>query len=144
MRHLFAGVALVIAAAALSGCYYEPGYGYVRGSTYSGDAYYGTPAPVYNDGYYGGYYDDYGYSGCCYAPRVSVGIRSVWYGGSGYRGDGRAYYGHGYDRYDRRGSSPRGGRYDGRGDGHSSHAGNSRRGDHDRDRDRDRDGSRGH
>ena len=140
MRRLFASVALIIAAAALSGCYYQPGYGYVRGGNYSGDAYYGTPAPVYNSGYYDGYYDGYGYGGyggCCYAPGVSVGIRSVWYGGSGYRRDGRAYYGHDYDR---RGESQRGGRYGGRGDSHSSRGGDSGRGGHQRRRDRDGDG----
>ena len=95
MKRLLASLVLIVAAAALSGCYYDPGYSYVRGSGYSGDAYYGDGgnayyvAPGYYDGYYGGYY------GCCYAPGVSVGVSSVWYGGSRYRHDGyRDYRGH--------------------------------------------------
>lgn len=105
---------ILIAAASLSGCYYDPGYSYVRSSGYGGDAYYGQStstyyaAPGYYDGYYpgyygGGYYSD-GYYGCCYAPSLSIGISSGWYGGSrhyrrdrddGYRGhyrsEGRGY-----------------------------------------------------
>jgi hypothetical protein len=98
MKRLLASLVLIVAAATLSGCYYDPGYSYVRGSGYSGDAYYGDGgnayyvAPGYYDGYYGGYY------GCCYAPGVSVGVSSVWYGGSRYRHDGyrgyRDYRGH--------------------------------------------------
>lgn len=105
MKRLLASLALIAATAALSGCYYDPGYSYVRGSGYVGDAYYGdggsayVVAPGYYDnGYYGGYYGN-GYYGCCYAPGVSVGVSSVWYGGSRYRHDGyrdgdRDYRGH--------------------------------------------------
>ncbi|MEO7066603.1 MAG: hypothetical protein ABI114_06820 [Rhodanobacter sp.] len=39
MRRLLSGVILIIAAAALSGCYYQPGYGYVRSTNSGGDAY---------------------------------------------------------------------------------------------------------
>lgn len=106
MKRVLAGLALVVATAALSGCYYDPGYSYVRPvTTYGGDAYYGNgvtydyAAPSYyypSYGYYGGY-------GCCYAPSVSVGIGGVWYSGhSRYYGGhggyyGRGYYGRGYD-----------------------------------------------
>jgi hypothetical protein len=98
MKRLLASLALITAAAALSGCYYDPGYSYVRGSVYSGDAYYGQGgnayfvAPNYYDGYYG-------YYGCCYAPGVSIGYygdsRYRYYRGGGYRGDG-GYHGGGY------------------------------------------------
>jgi hypothetical protein len=101
MKRLVSGLILIVAAATLSGCYYDPGYSYVRGPGPAGDAYYGDGggaryvAPAYDgyygDGYYGGggYYDyggggDYG---CCYSPGVSVGISSTWYGGSRYRRD---------------------------------------------------------
>lgn len=116
MKRLLATVVLIVAAATLSGCYYDPGYSYVRGSGYAGDAYYGDggsgyyATPGYYDGYYGGYY------GCCYAPGVSVGVSSVWYGGSRYRHDGDHYrdhrdyrdhagqwQGHGGDRGEHRG-----------------------------------------
>jgi len=99
MKRVLAGLALVVATAALSGCYYDPGYSYVRPVTYGGDAYYGS-------GYYaapGYYYPSYGYYGygCCYVPPVSIGIGGVWYSGSHYRGhyDGRyggRYGGHGW------------------------------------------------
>jgi hypothetical protein len=105
MKRLLASVALVVAAAALSGCYYDPGYSYVRGSSYNGDAYYGQAAPVYEGGYggyyggpgygyydgysgYGGYGGGYGGYGCCYGSGVSVGV----YSGS--------HYHHDYDRDD--------------------------------------------
>lgn len=80
---------ILIAAASLSGCYYDPGYSYVRSSGYGGDAYYGQgvatyyAAPGYYDGYYPSYYGS-SYYGCCYAPSLSVGISSGWYGGSRY------------------------------------------------------------
>lgn len=101
MKRPLAFLALSIAVAALSGCYYDPGYSYVRGAGYGGDAYYGSgttyyPAPAYYDGYYPGYYG--GYYGCCYAPGVSIGISGRWYGGSRHR-DYRRYdgpAGHGY------------------------------------------------
>ena len=100
MKGLLACLVLAFSAVALSGCYYDPGYGYVRGSGYSGDAYYGSgstyyAAPGYYDGY-SGYYPGYynGYDGCCYAPGVNIGIGAGWYGGSRYR-DYRGYRGHG-------------------------------------------------
>jgi hypothetical protein len=108
MKRLFAGLAVVAVAATLSGCYYDPGYSYVRGSGYAGDAYYGRAAPVYQGGYYAapGYYDGYyGYGyGCCYASGVSVGYyggsRYNYYRGGGYRGrgdhDDHGYHGHDY------------------------------------------------
>ncbi len=104
MKRVLAGLALAIAASALAGCYYDPGYSYVRPvTTYGGgDAYYGNgvtydyAAPSYyypSYGYYGGY-------GCCYAPSISLGIGGVWYSGhSHYYGGhggyyrGRSYYG---------------------------------------------------
>lgn len=108
MKRLLASLALTAAVVAVSGCYYDPGYSYVRGSGYVGDAYYGDGGSTYvvTPGYYDGYYDNYyggyygnGYYGCCYAPGVSVGVGSVWYGGSryrhdGYRDDHRDYRGH--------------------------------------------------
>ncbi len=106
MKRILASFILVAAAVSLSGCYYDPGYSYVRGSGYGGDAYYGRGAATYYaaPGYYDGYYPDYygsGYYGCCYAPRVSIGVSSGWYGGSryyrphresGYRDDHRGGY----------------------------------------------------
>lgn len=131
MKRLLASLALITAAAVLSGCYYDPGYRYVRHSGYGGDAYYGQgdgayyAAPGYYDGYYGGGYYDNGYYGCCYAPGVSVGISSGWYGGS---------RDHGYQDYrgsrDYRGSGYRGGHDDHRSDyrGHGGNYGGDRRG----------------
>jgi hypothetical protein len=119
MKRLLASLVLIVAAAALSGCYYDPGYSYVRGSGYSGDAYYGDGgnayyvAPGYYDGYYGGYY------GCCYAPGVSVGVSSVWYGGSRYRHDGYR---------DHRDYRSHAGQWRGHGDGRSDYRGGSRDG----------------
>ncbi len=91
MKRLLASLIMGVAAATLSGCYYDPGYSYVRSSGYGGDAYYGRGGsdyvvPGYYDGYYGsGYYGGYGY-----APGVSV-----WYSDSHYRHDGyRGYRGH--------------------------------------------------
>jgi hypothetical protein len=76
-----------IALAALGGCVYDPGYGYVRGDGYYGDAYYGT-APAYYD-YGPGYGYGYGYPGY-YGPSFSLGLN---YGGY-YRH--RGGYGHGH------------------------------------------------
>lgn len=118
MKRLFASLALAAAAVALSGCYLDPGYSYVRQNGYQGDAYYGHGVRTYDDGYYGYYgapaYRGYGYGyGCCYAPGVSLGIGGVWYGDSYYRG-GRNYRGRGHDY--------RGGRWQGRrDDGGSRH-----------------------
>lgn len=112
MKRGLAGLALIIVAAALSGCYYDPGYSYVRPVHHGGDAYYGEAspsyyvAPAYAGGYYGdGYYSDgyyYGgaYYGCCYAPSVSIGIRRGGYRDSRYRHDHDR--GHGYYRGDHR------------------------------------------
>lgn len=104
MKRQFAWLLLAVAAAALSGCYYDPGYSYVRGSASGGDAYYGSGSTYYAaPGYYGGYYARYynGYDGCCYAPGVNIGISGRWYGGSRYRG----YRGYGdYRRGDYSGS----------------------------------------
>ncbi|GAB3793047.1 hypothetical protein [Dyella agri] len=86
MKRLLSGFVLVAFAVLLSGCYYDPGYSYVRATPYAGPAYYGNGV-VYGDGYYaapgwyGGWYD--GWYGCCYAPGVTVG--GVWYGRGGYR-----------------------------------------------------------
>ena len=106
MKRILASFILIAAAASLSGCYYDPGYSYVRGSGYGGDAYYGQGAATYYaaPGYYDGYYPDYygsGYYGCCYAPSLSIGVSSGWYGGSRYyrsnRQSGyRDYHGGGY------------------------------------------------
>jgi hypothetical protein len=106
MKRLLASLVLIVAAAALSGCYYDPGYSYVRGSAY-------YVAPGYYDGYYGGYY------GCCYAPGVSVGVSSVWYGGSRYRHDGYR---------DHRDYRSHAGQWRGHGDGRSDYRGGSRDG----------------
>ena len=146
MKRLLACLVLAVAAAALSGCYYDPGYSYVRGSNYSGDAYYGSSstyyaAPGYYDGYYPGYSPAYynGYGGCCYAPGVSIGISGGWYGGSRYR-DYRGYRGHGdYRRgnysgaraHDQRGDS-RGRRAGASNDRGSYRGGRSSDGNHDR------------
>lgn len=115
MKRLMASFVLIAAAAALSGCYYDPGYSYVRGTGYSGDAYYGQGnayyvAPGYYDGYYGSGY--YGY-GCCYSPGVSIG----WYGGPRYR----SYRGHGYYRGGYHGSGGYHGGYHGGYQGHGGH-----------------------
>jgi hypothetical protein len=82
MKRLLSGFVLVALAALLSGCYYDPGYSYVRATPYAGPAYYGNgyyAAP----GWYGydGWYD--GWYGCCYAPGVTIG--GVWYSRGGYR-----------------------------------------------------------
>jgi len=98
MKYLKLALVAAVAAAALSGCYYDPGYSYVRGTPgYNGSAYYGRAAGYDDDyygapAYYGGGYYGSGYYGCCYAPGVSLGISSTWYGGSRYRDDGRGRY----------------------------------------------------
>ncbi|MDR6640811.1 hypothetical protein J2X57_000005 [Luteibacter sp. 1214] len=87
----------------LTGCYYDPGYGYVRNGS-GGDAYYGeeTTTTIVDPGY--GYYDNgYGYGpGCCYSG-VTVG--AVWYDYGGrryYRGRDGNYF----DRDGHRGPPP--------------------------------------
>ena len=135
MKRLLASLALGVAAATLSGCYYDPGYSYVRSSGYGGDAYYGRGGsdyvvPGYYDGYYGsGYYGGYGYS-----PGVSV-----WYSDSHYRHGGyRGYRGH----RDYRGHE---GHWRGRGDagGHRREHGGDYRGHQGRGNDRPSAGDRG-
>lgn len=104
MKRMLAGLALVLGTAALSGCYYDPGYSYVRSNGYQGDAYYGEgPSVIYEPDYYG--YGGYYGPGWGYAPGVSVGIRGTWYGDSHrYRGRDRdwdRHRGH-YERHDAR------------------------------------------
>ena len=83
MKRKISLLGMVVAAVSLSGCYYDPGYSYVRGG-YGGDAYYGRATTVYDDGY-AAYPYDYGYGGYYgYPGGVSVGVGTVWYGG-GYR-----------------------------------------------------------
>jgi hypothetical protein len=115
MKRLLCGFVLVALAALLSGCYYDPGYSYVRATPYAGPAYYGNGV-VYDDGYYVGpvWYD--GWYDCCYAPGVTIG--GVWYGHGGYRHDRRGgWHGGGHwrdgDGHDR-GHDRRGGRRDDR------------------------------
>ncbi|TAL85750.1 MAG: hypothetical protein EPN74_07050 [Rhodanobacter sp.] len=105
MRRVLAVMVLVAAAATLSGCYYDPGYSYVRASGEGGDAYYGRgTTTVYDDGYYAnpyyygsGYYPGYyggGYYGCCYNSGVSIGIHGRWRDRPHDRRDGDGYRGH--------------------------------------------------
>jgi hypothetical protein len=146
MKRSIATLAVVVGALALSGCYYDPDYSYVRSSGSQGDVYYGRSAPVYEDSYYAapGYYNTYG---CCYAPGVSIGVSRTWYGGSGYyprsrghwhrdsgyRGDRRPAYRSDAHRWqDQRGQDRRGqGR---RGDDHRRNDQRDGRGDHESDR----------
>ncbi|RDS80388.1 hypothetical protein DWU99_19515 [Dyella psychrodurans] len=91
MKRVISGLVLAALTGLLSGCYIAPGYSYVQGNGYAGDAYYGTgPSVVYSYPYYGyypyGYGYGYGYYGCCYGPGVIVG--GYWYGGHYYRGGG--------------------------------------------------------
>lgn len=125
MKRLLASVALIVAASALSGCYYDPGYSYVRSQGYGGDAYYGDggnayyAAPGYYDGYYGNSYYGSGYYG--YSPGVSVGISSGWYGGSRYRHDDDR----GHRDYQRHAGQWQG-RHDGDGRSHGGNGGPQR------------------
>jgi hypothetical protein len=114
MKRLLAGLALALGTAALSGCYYDPGYSYVRGNGYQGDAYYGEgPSVIYEPDYYGygGYYGPgWGY-GCCYRSGVSVGVTGVWHRDSHrYRGRdwNRGHYHDRGGRHEWRGRSDRG------------------------------------
>lgn len=90
MSRLFAGMVLSVVILLLSGCYVQPGYGYVRQTVYQGGAYYGEEPNYYAAPYYGPY-DYYGY-GCCYAPGIDVGIGAVWYGRTHYYRYGRPEY----------------------------------------------------
>jgi len=136
MKRLLASLVLIVAAATLSGCYYDPGYSYVRSSGYAGDAHYGDGGNAYyaTPSYYGGYYGG-GYYGCCYAPGVSVGVSSVWYGGSRYRHDGyrgyRDYHGHAgqwQDHRDGHSYQGRSGRWQGQSQGRQSSGNDGNRG----------------
>lgn len=124
MKRLLSGLVLVVAAATLSGCYYDPGYSYVRSDGAGGDAYYGQRTAVYDDGYYSapGYYGNSYYGGGYYgyAPGVSVGISSGWYGGSGYRDGGRDWHGEGRGHWQQghEGQWQGGGQEGGHGGGH--------------------------
>jgi hypothetical protein len=104
MKRMLAGLALAFGTAALSGCYYDPGYNYVRGNGYQGDAYYGEgPSVIYEPDYYG--YGGYYGPGWGYSPGVSVGISGTWYEGSHhYRGRDWRRERHEYrdERHDRR------------------------------------------
>ena len=132
MKRMLAGLALVLGTAALSGCYYDPDYSYVRGNGYQGDAYYGEgPAVIYEPDYYGYYGPGWGYG---YAPGVSVGISGTWYRDSRhyYRGRDRDWRGERHwDRGDRREGDrhDRGGRQD-RGDWHGHRGRDNDRGHH--------------
>lgn len=150
MKRLMAGIALLIGTAALSGCYYDPGYSYVRSAGYQGDAYYGDGGgTVYDDGYAPGYYASPGYYGSGYyggyAPGVNVDIGTVWYSGSRGRYRGRGYddhrgrgndHDHGWQRGESRGEAryvQHGGdqrRDGGEHRGRESRGGNDRRHDH--------------
>lgn len=99
IKRLLVGLVLIVLMGALSGCYVAPGYSYVRGNGYGGDAYYGSgPAVVYNGYYPYGYYP-YGYGyysgyyGCCYGPGVIVG--GGWYRGGRYWHGNSGWHGHG-------------------------------------------------
>lgn len=140
MHKFMAGLVIAAGAAMLGGCYYEPGYSYVRGAG-GGGAYYGRAAPVYDDGYYvgpgyyaPGYYGGYGgyYGSCCYSSGVVIGVGGVWQGRPRYwHGDDHRYHGsrdggrHGGYRghgggYDHGGGHP-GGRRSWSHDGHGDH-----------------------
>jgi hypothetical protein len=125
MKPHLAGFALIVVAAALSGCYYDPGYSYVRSSGQGGDAYYGRGSSTYyaqpgyydgydGSGYYGNAYYGSGYYGCCYGSGASIGIGSGYYEEPRYRsndhrGRDRDDRGH-HDRGDQRSHAPYGGR----------------------------------
>jgi len=123
MKRMLAGLALVFGTAALSGCYYDPGYSYVRGNGYQGDAYYGEgPSVIYRDDYYAsGYYGPsyygpsyYGYGG--YAPGVSVGISGTWRDDSHRRGRDRDWRGDWHGQRAERGHDERRGDWRGQRD----------------------------
>ena len=69
MKRLLSGFVLVALAALLSGCYYNPGYSYVRATPYAGAAYYGNGV-VYGNGY--GYYAAPAWYDGWYGPRYYV------------------------------------------------------------------------
>ncbi|MEP7098291.1 MAG: hypothetical protein ABI748_11550 [Dokdonella sp.] len=108
MKLVIRSAIVLIAVAALGGCVYGPGYGYVRSDGYNGDAYYGNSYsyPPYDNGYSGYYPGYYGYG-------PSFGL-DLSYGGYGHGRFGhRDYYNHGRDNWSH-----------GRGDrsGHRGHA----------------------
>jgi hypothetical protein len=113
MKRLLSMLALSVAFAVLSGCYYDPGYTYVRSGA-GGDAYYGAAvAPAYYGDYGYGYgFDGFGYGygyGCCYGPAFGLGFSSIFIDSRGFR----HYYNRGYGGYGYRGGY-RGGYYGGR------------------------------
>lgn len=131
MKRMLAGLALVLGTAALSGCYYDPDYSYVRGNGYQGGAYYGEgPSVIYQPDYYG--YGGYYGPGWGYAPGVSVGISGTWYRESHhhYRGRDWSRGRHHWDRNDRHD------RREWRGHDDRGHQRGDWRGRHDRDHDR--------
>jgi len=112
MRRLSLSLLALPACLALSGCYYDPDYGYVRNAS-GGDAYYGTETTttVVSGGV--GYVDSPGYGYYGYGPGCCYGGTTVIYR-DGY---GRRYYG---DRYGHGRPPPGGwnhGTPPGRGDG---------------------------
>lgn len=139
MKRTIAILGLVAAVVSLSGCYYGPGYSYVRDNGYQGDVYYGRSAPVYEDNYYTapGYYD---YDGCCYGygygSGVRIGVSRTWYGGARYRHD---YRGRWHDDHARGGDRRPSYRNDDHRDHGQSHGGSDRRSDDGNRRHRDRD-----
>jgi len=123
MRRAHSLILALVACLPLSGCYYDPDYGYVRNGS-GADAYYGEETvvtPAYSPGYR---YYDYG-PACCYS---SLSVGTVWYDGYDgrrYRRDGD-WHGHPPPRgdwHDRRAWQDRHdghrGRGDWRGDGRS-------------------------
>ena len=106
MKRLIATSVLLFFIALLGGCYYDPGYSYVRGGGTHGDAYYGRGSVRYDDGYYAPYYDGYapGYYGsyagypCCYGSGVVVGVGTSWRSAPRYRDDYRRDRDGHYDR----------------------------------------------
>lgn len=93
MRRLSLSLLALPVCLALTGCYYDPGYGYVRNGT-GADAYYGTQTTTTVVGGGVGYYDGpdygyYGYGGCCYGGTTVI-YRDAY--GRRYDGD---RYGHG-------------------------------------------------
>ncbi|HEX7112974.1 MAG TPA: hypothetical protein VF216_11045 [Mizugakiibacter sp.] len=102
-------ILLAATLAPLAGCVYDPGYSYVRGDGYYGDAYYGHGEVIYEDAgpayYPAPYYDPW----CCYyGPSVGIGLYYRDYGGHHHWRDGHRDSWHGGDH---------------RGDWHGGHRG---------------------
>lgn len=99
IKRVLAGLTVGGLISLLSGCYVAPGYSYVQGNGYAGDAYYGSgPAVVYDYPYgyypYGYYGGGWGYYGCCYGG---------WYGRGRYGHGGHDWHGGGHGGYYRGG-----------------------------------------